>query len=659
MSSIQNLDKIIQMRGNAPNEWKNILNQISNNQNECYNFLSILNTRINNFGKDNQILLLDIIDYLVDNGNYTILSQISSKEFLKNLLDVLKKTDDDVQFKILGLIQKWGTQFQNQQSSYQNFIELYQNLLKAGVGFPNNYTSTYQNYLNNNINYSNEYEQDFNNNYNNNGYNEDKNEYDYVGSIGKILVPNKFEKKYHKLVKFLKNMCENISLVNEMMDNNETDALSEVLSPLRNGNNTLIETISGDKLKDEKLMEITIAIVDDIEKTMKRYEKIREGKNPGSFNSSFMGKNIGGIVLKKKQRENYINNNNNNRGYYEDNYRDNNYNNNNYINNYNNNYNNDNNYNNNNNNNGGYNNYEQKGSRIEQFNNIKPDPNIKNVNDLFDVFSAPVVEQPSNNNMNINIMNNNNMGNNNINMNNNMNMNNNINMNNNMGMNNNNNVMFQQQQKPIDKTQELQENLKKLFVEQNQYNEQNYNNYMGNIQDNNNMNMMMNMNNNNNINNNTNNNMMINNNMNEPNNMNNTNINNMMMNNNIYNTNESKNMMNYNMNANNMMNNNNFDNQQNMQMNNNNNNQNMNNNNYNNNNNYMNSMQQSTATINYPNFGNSSFSMSNNQFSNMNNMNNNNNMNNQIYNNNMINQQQENYLNPQQQNNLNNINNLF
>ena len=651
MSSIQNLDKIIQMRGNAPNEWRNILNQISNNQNECSNFLSIINTRINNFGKDNQLLLLDIIDYLVDNGNYTILSQISSKEFLKNLLEVLKKSEDEVQFKILGLIKKWGTQFQNQQ--YQNFIELYQNLQKAGVGFPNNYTSTYQNYLNNYNNYQNEYESDFNNNYSSNkDYNESKNEYDYVGSIGKVLVPNHFEKKYNKLVKFLKNMSENISLVNEMIDNNETDALSEVVSPLRTGNNTLIETISGDKLKDEKLMEITIAIVDDIDKTMKRYEKIREGKNPGSFSSSFMGKSIGGIILKKKQRENYNNYNNNNYGGYnnEENYRDNNYNNNNYnINNNNNNY-----YNYNNNNyNSGNNNYEQKGSRIEQFNNIKPDPNIKNVNDLFDVFSPPIVEQPSNNNLNLNIMNNNNMGNNNINMNNNM------NNNNNMGMNNNSNVIFQQQQKPIDKTQELQENLKKLFVEQNQYNEQNYNNYMGNIQDNNNMNMMMNMNNNNNINNNTNNNMMINNNMNEPNNMNNTNINNMMMNNNIYNTNESKNMMNYNMNANNMMNNNNFDNQQNMQMNNNNNNQNMNNNNYNNNNNYMNSMQQSTATINYPNFGNSSFSMSNNQFSNMNNMNNNNNMNNQIYNNNMINQQQENYLNPQQQNNLNNINNLF
>ena len=57
------------------------------------------------------------------------------------------KTQPSIQMKILGLIKKWGEKFVTYKSTFPNFTEVYQNLIRSGVVFPNNYSSTYFQYL--------------------------------------------------------------------------------------------------------------------------------------------------------------------------------------------------------------------------------------------------------------------------------------------------------------------------------------------------------------------------------------------------------------------------------------------------------------------------------------------------------------------------------
>ena len=51
-------------------------------------FLEKLKIKLQNFGKNNQLLLLDILDFLVDKGNMNIWSAISSKKFFQGLLNL-------------------------------------------------------------------------------------------------------------------------------------------------------------------------------------------------------------------------------------------------------------------------------------------------------------------------------------------------------------------------------------------------------------------------------------------------------------------------------------------------------------------------------------------------------------------------------------------
>ena len=59
----------------------------------CMTFLEKLKIKLQNFGKNNQLLLLDILDFLVDKGNMNIWSAISSKKFFQGLLNLLKTKD--------------------------------------------------------------------------------------------------------------------------------------------------------------------------------------------------------------------------------------------------------------------------------------------------------------------------------------------------------------------------------------------------------------------------------------------------------------------------------------------------------------------------------------------------------------------------------------
>ena len=269
-------------------------------------FLEKMKIKLNNFSKSRQLLLLDVLDFLVDKGNMNIWTCISSKKFFQSLLDLLKTKDvPEVQMKLLGLIQKWGLNFEDKRNILPNFYNVYNKLRSNNVQFPSDFESNYQIYIseNDNLNY---------NNNNNNDYeekerdNSDKEENDddneetfyYMDSLKDVLkVPN-FEHKYRRLVNFLVKMHDNIEKANLLIDSREHAGLRDIINTLREGNNTLIDTISGGRLKDEKLMEITLGTTEDINQTLGRDEDIKNGYKPNKFKSYFVLNNV--IYIKNK-----------------------------------------------------------------------------------------------------------------------------------------------------------------------------------------------------------------------------------------------------------------------------------------------------------------------------------------------------------------------
>ena len=332
------------------------------------------------FGEQNILLLLDIIDFIVDNGNDRVKDIVSSKEFLFCLLNLLKtKNYEQVQCTLLGLIKKWGENFAGNQQ-YTTFSDMYNHLKKNNVAFPEDYTSMYTKYVpsayhprpkqrqvytsssssynnnSNNNNYNRSSSSNNNVNYVNGGSSNAEFEFDYVENLKPSLNVNKYNKKYWKLVNYLISMTENVSLANEMIDNstpNDIDeSLREVVHSLHAGNNRLIQTIASDRLKDEKLMDITLNVSEDIRRTLLRWESLSRRTKVEPFLSTFMEKNLmsGGVLMKKKT----INNNNNG-------------------------------------NDGSVSRRDYK----QEVQAIKADPNIKSADDLFDLFGN--VEQSSNN----------------------------------------------------------------------------------------------------------------------------------------------------------------------------------------------------------------------------------------------------------------------
>ena len=245
--------------------------------------------------------MLDVLDYLVDKGNMNIWSSISSKKFFQSLLDLLRTRDiPEVQMKLLGLIQKWGLNFEDKRSALPNFYSVYNKLRNSNVQFPNDFESNYQKYISNSSsnnhkksnNYENRNDDYENENENENSDKDDGETFIYMDSLkNKLKVPN-FEHKYRRLVNFLVKMHDNIQMANLLMDSRERSGLKDIINTLREGNNTLIDTISGGRLKDEKLMEITLGTTEDINQTLNRDEDIKNGYKPKKFTSYFVLNNV-------------------------------------------------------------------------------------------------------------------------------------------------------------------------------------------------------------------------------------------------------------------------------------------------------------------------------------------------------------------------------
>ena len=432
-----------------------------------------------NFGKDNQLLLFDVLNYIVEQGNMYIWVSVSSKKFLTFILDILKsQTDAEIQTKLLQLIQNWGIDFENKKDVIPNFYKIYNKFKVNGVVFPPREESNYYKYILKNPsskpNYKNEdnkNNEDYEDNEEKNDDTNDNEEFSYMESIKNKLKASNFEHKYRRLVAFLAKMHDNIKIANISIDNRNINNLKDAINTIKKGNKTLIDTISSGRLKDEKLMEITLGTTEDINQTLSREEEMKSGNRPNKFVSYFVLneiipiKNNNSKRAKSEKRKVNLNQRNN------------------------------------------FNKNNQNNNDNSNNNN-----NIKNIDDIFGLFST---NQPTSTNETSNFSgnmfnNNNNQDNNMINnyySNQNQNINNNFNNNNNNNFNNNNNNNFNNFNSNNDNRMMNNQINNNNNFNQNNFNNNNGNNQMNNIdllqgsinlnnQQNNNISNMNNINNN-------------------------------------------------------------------------------------------------------------------------------------------------------------------
>ena len=434
------LDSIFNTNGGTTRQWRNANEILLTHTEEVKKYCAYMKNKIRDLNKNIQLLALDFLDYSIDDGKIPLWTQVGSKEFLTSLVNIYKtRNDQEVQIKILYLIKKWANKFQKYNTIIPNFTSTYENLKNNDVEFPDDIESTYEKYLGNDNEGNNKSNNNKYNNINNLVSSENKN---YVKKINLDLRTTSYERKYKRLVNKLDDWTQQIQDANVLMDmaneNGFDDELRGICNDLETGKTQLIDTIESGKLKDEKLMQISLGVQDDIEMTLKRWNDVKNGKKPQSFKSSFLNE--------KNNNDNGFNKNNDNMG-------------------------------NNKQNKGGFDLLgfdDDFGGNNNNSGNNNSNNNNKLGNDLFDVFSG-------NNNSNNNMGNTNNFNNNNQNMGNNNNNNQNNNLNffgNNNGQNNQNlnNINFFDNNNNLNNNQQNNQNNNNNFFGNNNINQNNQNN---------------------------------------------------------------------------------------------------------------------------------------------------------------------------------------
>ena len=434
------LDSIFKANGGTTRQWRNANEILLTHTEEVKKYCAYMKNKIRDLNKNIQLLALDFLDYSIDDGKIPLWTQVGSKEFLTSLVNIYKtRNDQEVQIKILYLIKKWANKFQKYNTIIPNFTSTYENLKNNDVEFPDDIESTYEKYLGNDNEGNNKSNNNKYNNINNLVSSENKN---YVKKINLDLRTTSYERKYKRLVNKLDDWTQQIQDANVLMDmaneNGFDDELRGICNDLETGKTQLIDTIESGKLKDEKLMQISLGVQDDIEMTLKRWNDVKNGKKPQSFKSSFLNE--------KNNNDNGFNKNNDNMG-------------------------------NNKQNKGGFDllgfDDDFGGNNNNSGNNNSNNNNMLG-NDLFDVFSG-------NNNSNNNMGNTNNFNNNNQNMGNNNSNNQNNNLNffgNNNGQNNQNlnNINFFDNNNNLNNNQQNNQNNNNNFFGNNNINQNNQNN---------------------------------------------------------------------------------------------------------------------------------------------------------------------------------------
>lgn len=291
------LNLIIKNRGNGPELWIELNIILSDSKNEeILTFCNDIKNKLN-YSDDQALFSLDIIDFCIDNGNIELAKEISSKNFLSGFITKLKNGGNgELISKILYLIKKWGLKFADDQI-LANFSILYQSLLQNKVIFPERYDNNYRKYTEKKTPFTERRHIYNRSNYGCPEVNKVGGVYkeispeNYIKEINVDLFSSSYEKQYRHLVNKLYDLTHEIQeaniLINQNIGNKNNQKISYLYQELTEGKRQLVGTIRSNDLKNEKLMDISLKVIDDIEMTIKRWEQAKRGIQPDNFVSSF------------------------------------------------------------------------------------------------------------------------------------------------------------------------------------------------------------------------------------------------------------------------------------------------------------------------------------------------------------------------------------
>ena len=340
------LNEIYSNTNNKQN-WINFYNIIKKG-NEALYFINYIFNSISI--QPNNILNLDILDFVIDFGANHYINPINDQNFLFTLINLLKKkynTSDELQKELIYLIQKWAKKYYNH-PFFINFKECYNYLGNKGIVFPpdkivvptyskyvtindlepplnnnninqnfpsnnpfnnknnfinnnnNNNFGNFNNFINNNANNSNNinninnYNNNNNNNSNNNNINKNFNPYEdeNLNDInGKYNIS--FQENINPLE--LKNKWENdLKEYNNWIDygkysfyaNQLKTKMIEIINILPEIENLLNRYTYSN---EESYREIIFGIRNNMEQTLYRYKRIMNGENTEKYKSYFEG----------------------------------------------------------------------------------------------------------------------------------------------------------------------------------------------------------------------------------------------------------------------------------------------------------------------------------------------------------------------------------
>ena len=133
-----NISEIISSNGNNKEAWVNLLCDINSDvsQKIHHDVISILKNNLKE--KLNEEITLDILDFLVNYGEPSIIALIAKWDLINKMLFILRNechSSVEVKKKIIFLSQKWGKKYENDKN-FQIFVDNYKGLQKMGIIFP-------------------------------------------------------------------------------------------------------------------------------------------------------------------------------------------------------------------------------------------------------------------------------------------------------------------------------------------------------------------------------------------------------------------------------------------------------------------------------------------------------------------------------------------